>query len=65
MDPIALKTSTQNILSNQIDLINLNIQSEIDYDEKLYDKTLAKIEFYYTQSGIEWSGLGIKLDVVV
>jgi len=62
MEMKILEVDSRNILSNQVDI---NIRKEIDYDEKLFDRTLAKIEFHYTQSGIEWSGLGIKLDVMV
>ena len=65
MELKTLKTDYQNILFNQVDKTEQLIQKEINYDNQLYEQVLDKIEFYYTQNGIEYQALGINLDVTV
>ena len=65
MELKTLKIDYQNILFNQVDKTEQLIQKEINYDNQLYEQVLYKIEFYYTQNGIEYQALAINLDVTV
>ena len=65
MELTNLNTNYQSILSSQVNKIEQLIQKEINYDNQLYEQVLDKIEFYYTQNGIQYQALGINLDVTV